>query len=433
MDFSARRQAVFNKLPENSLVLCSSAPMQFRNSDAEHLFRQESYFHYLTGFNESFAIAAFVKNKNGNKFILFCQDRDKNQERWSGTRAGLKGAREQFGADEAYSISEASIRFPELFHEIHQVYYIVGMHPAFEKKVFSWINAMRKQQRKGITIPYKFIDLRTLLDEMRLIKSPEEISAMRKACDITLAGHRRAMKAASPDLYEYSLEAELLYAFYQGGSRHVAYNPIVASANNACTLHYVENKDKLKDNTLVLIDAGCEYENYAADVTRTFPVNGKFTSEQQALYECVLASQLAAIKSIKPGAPWNEAQKIIVEVLVTGLVELRILQGDIKELIEKEAYKKFYMHNSGHWLGLDVHDVGDYKINNQWRPLQPGMVLTVEPGLYIDQDENSVPAKYRGIGIRIEDDILVTDQGCEVLTRDVPKTVAEIESFMKKH
>lgn len=430
-DFKARREAVFDKLPMNSLAIFASAPVQYRNGDADHLYRQESYFYYLTGFNESYAIAALLKNKNGNQFIVFCQDRDKDQERWSGPRVGVQGAREILGADEAFSISEAAVRFPGLFNDVENVHYLVGIHPGFEKKLFDWLNALRKQNRKGMVVPHKFIDFRHLLDELRLIKTEQEIAYIKKACEITIDGHQRAMKKAAPGLYEYTLEAELLHAFYQGGSRHVAYNSIVASGANACVLHYIDNKAQLQDDQLVLIDAGCEYENYASDVTRTFPVNGKFTAPQQALYEIVLNAQLAAIESVKPGAPWREAQDKILQVIVQGLVDLGILQGDVDGLIESEGYKRFYMHNSGHWLGLDVHDVGDYKIKKKWRDLEPGMVFTIEPGIYIDEDETKVSEKFRGIGIRIEDDIIVTESGCEVLTQALPKTVADIETFMK--
>lgn len=431
IDFKARREAVFAQLPENSLAIFASAPAQYRNSHTEHLYRQESYFYYLTGFNESFAIAVMIKNHKGNQYILFCQDRDKAQEQWTGKRAGVEGAKTEWGADAAYPISEASIRFPAFFDHIETVFYLVGIHPSFERKLFSWINALRTQQRRGIKVPHHFVDLRILLDKMRLIKTKEEIACIKKACDISVKGHRRAMQKAAPGLYEYSLEAELLHVFYQEGSRHVAYNSIVACGANACTLHYDENNAPLKDKQLVLIDAGCEYQNYAADITRTFPVNGQFTKEQQALYECVLNAQTAAIQAVKPGALWGDMQQSIIAVLVQGLVDLKILHGDIETLIKEEAYKPFYMHSSGHWLGLDVHDVGDYKINDAWCALQPNMVFTIEPGLYISEDELSVDEKFRGIGIRIEDDILVTETGCDVLTQALPKSVNEIERLMK--
>jgi len=431
INYQARRESLFQKMHDNSLALISSATIQHRNGDAEHLFRQDSYFSYLTGFEESFAIAAFLKINQVNHYIIFCQDKDPERERWAGHRLGVQGAQFKLGADHAYSIVEASIKVPQLFKGVQTLYYLVGSHPAFEGKLFSWIQNLRQMQRQGISPPEKYVDLRVLLDESRLVKDQAEIALMRKAADITIDGHRRAMQAAKPGLYEYHLEAELRYAFCQGGSRSAAYNSIVASGSNACILHYVDNNCELKDKELVLIDAGAEYENYAADVTRTFPVNGQFTAEQQAIYELVLASQLKAIEAIKPGVTWDVMQKIIIEVLVTGLVDLRILKGDISNLIEQEAYKSFYMHNSGHWLGLDVHDTGHYKIHNKWRPLKENMVLTVEPGIYIDQDNESVPEKWRGIGVRIEDDVVVTESGVDVLTDALPKTVNDIVLFMK--
>ncbi len=431
VDYKARRESLFQKMHDNSLAVISSATMQYRNGDAEHLFRQDSYFSYLTGFEEGFAIAAFLKINQVNHYIIFCQDKEPDKERWSGYRVGVQGAQSELGADHAYSIVEASIKLPQLFKGVQTLYYLVGSHPAFEGKLFSWIQSLRQMQRQGITPPERYFDLRVLLDEFRVVKDQAELELMRKAADITMDGHRRAMQTAKPGLYEYHLEAELQYAFCQGGSRSAAYNSIVASGSNACVLHYVKNNCELKDRDLVLIDAGAEYQNYAADVTRTFPINGQFTAEQQAIYELVLASQLKAIETIKPGAAWDVMQKTIVEVLVTGLVDLGILQGEVSSLIEQEAYKPFYMHNSGHWLGLDVHDTGHYKIKNKWRPLKENMVLTVEPGIYIDHDNESVPEKWRGIGVRIEDDVVVTESGVEVLTEALPKTVSDIVQFMK--
>tara|TARA_R110002110_G_scaffold65206_1_gene179894 strand:- start:43033 stop:44292 length:1260 start_codon:yes stop_codon:yes gene_type:complete len=416
---------------DNSLAVISSATVQHRNGDAEHLFRQDSYFSYLTGFEESFAVAVFLKVNQKTHYILFCQDKNPEKERWTGHRMGVLGAQSELGADHAYPIAEAGIKLPQLFKGVQTLYYLVGAHPAFEAKLFSWVQSLRQMQRQGIAPPEKYIDLRVILDESRLIKDKSEIACMRKAAEITMNGHRRAMLKAKPGLYEYHLEAELQYAFYQGGSRSPAYNSIVAAGANACILHYVNNNCELKNNDLVLIDAGAEYQNYAADVTRTFPVNGQFSSAQQAIYELVLASQLKAIEMIKPGVPWGDLQTNIVEVLVTGLVDLGVLTGDVDGLIEREAYKPFYMHNSGHWLGLDVHDTGAYKIKGEWRPLKENMVLTVEPGIYIDQDNESVPEKWRGIGVRIEDDVVVTDVGSEVLTDALPKSVNEIQQFMQ--
>lgn len=430
-DFKARRERLFDKMYDNSLAVVCSAPIQYRNNDADYKFRQDSYFYYLTGFEESFAIAVLIKTRGTRKYVLFCQEKNQEQERWTGNRVGVLGAQNELGADHAFPIAEAGLKFPQFFKEIKTVYYLVGKQPPFEAKLFSWIQSLQKMQRQGITPPEKYVDLSLILDELRLIKEPQEIEIMQKAASVTIEGHQRAMLKAQPGLYEYHLEAELSYAFYQGGCQHQAYNAIVASGANACVLHYVKNDCQLKAGDLVLIDAGAEYQNYAADVTRTFPVSGKFSTEQQAIYELVLAAQQKAIQVIKPKTPWQSIQQNILEILVMGMIDLGILKGDKDGLIESEAYKPFYMHNSGHWLGLDVHDVGKYKVENEWRPLAENMVLTVEPGLYIDEDSPNVPEKWRGIGVRIEDDILVTADGCNVLTEALPKTVDDITHFMQ--
>jgi Xaa-Pro aminopeptidase len=430
--FQARRKQIFNQMPDNSIAILAAAPLQYRNSDAEHPFRQDSHFYYVTGFDETFAITVLLKQENKNRFILFCQDRDPQAEQWTGVRAGVQGAREIYGADEAYSISQAALRLPEFFVGINSVYYLINNNPAFDKKLFNWISALRKKVRSGTQVPYKFIDLRTLLDEARLIKSNDEIKLMQRACDISSQAHIKAMQECKVGMYEYELEAILLHEFYRQGSRHPAYTSIVGAGKNACTLHYVHNNAQIVDHDLVLIDAGAEFDSYAADITRTFPANGKFTKPQQAIYELVLASQLAAIDAIEPNVTWDVMQETILKVLVTGLIDLKILKGDVNTLIEEKAYQPFYMHNSGHWLGMDVHDVGDYKIQGLWRKLMPGMVFTVEPGLYISHDNLRVNEQWRGIGVRIEDDILVTGNGSHVLTQAVPKTVSDIEKLMSQ-
>lgn len=421
--YQARRQAVSEHMTDNSMVLLSAAEVQYRNSDTEYPYRQDSFFYYLTGINESDVVAVILKIQGKMRYILFCQDHDETIERWTGPRMGVRGAIEQYGADQAYSITEMASRLSEFLVGISTVYYLINAQPTFDKKLFDWLEALRHKIRSGVQCPYHFIDLRVLLGERRLIKRPEEIEVLQKACDISTKAHIRAMEHCRPEMYEYELEAVLLNEFYRQGSRYPAYPSIVAGGKNACVLHYTKNNAQLKANSLVLIDAGAEYDHYAADITRTFPVNGKFTSEQQAIYELVLMAQETAIALIKPGLAWDAIQKQILTVLVSGLVQLKILKGNVEELIEKKAYLPVYMHNSGHWLGMDVHDVGDYKVDHEWRKLEPGMVLTVEPGLYLSD---------RGIGIRIEDDILVTEQGCKVLTAAVPKTVSEIEKIMKK-
>lgn len=429
--FNARRQKVFAKMQDNSVAILAAAPMQHRNSDTEHPYRQDSYFHYLTGFDESYAIAVLIKQGSKQQFILFCQERDPQAEQWTGSRAGIQGAIEHYGADQAFSINEASFRFNTLLEDIQTIYFLVNNQSEFDQKILSWVDVQHKKSRKGVDAPSTLVDLRLILDEMRLFKTKEEIAILKKTCEISAHAHVRAMQECKVGMFEYELEAILLYEFFRHGSRNVAYPCIVAAGDNACVLHYTRNNTKIKDNDLVLIDAGSEIENYAADITRTFPANGKFTSAQQAIYELVLASQLAAIESISKTSSWDQMQKTILQVLVQGLVDLKILKGDVATLIEEKAYLPFYMHNSGHWLGLDVHDVGHYKIQNGWRRLEKGMVFTVEPGLYISRNNQQVDEKWRGIGVRIEDDILIEDKPI-VLTQDVPKTVAEIEKIMRK-
>ncbi len=430
-ELKARRQKVFAEMHDNSIAILAAAPMQHRNSDTEHPFRQDSYFYYLTGFDESFAIAALIKKGGKQQFILFCQERDPAAEQWTGSRAGIQGAKEQYGADEAYSILDASGRFNTLFAGIETIYFLVNNNPSFDKKLLSWVDAQHKKARKGVYVPSKFIDLRLILDEMRLIKTSAEVELLVKTCDISAQAHVRAMQECKIGMYEYELEATLLYEFCRKGARHVAYPCIVAAGSNACVLHYTRNNMQIKNNDLILIDAGAEIDGYAADITRTFPANGKFSTEQQAIYELVLASQLAAIEAISKKATWDKMQATILEVLVQGLVDLQILQGNVATLIEEKAYQPFYMHNSGHWLGLDVHDVGNYKDQKGWRSLEKGMVFTIEPGLYISADNERVAPKWRGIGVRIEDDILMDDKPI-VLTHGVPKTVKEIEEMMQK-
>ncbi len=431
VDFSARRNKVFSQMQDNSIALLTAAPTQYRNSDTEYPYRQESHFYYLTGFDESDAIAILVKKQGETRFILFCQERDKQVEQWTGQRVGVIGAREIFAADEAYPITEASLRLPDLLAGTSIVYYLVNANRAFSEKIFSWLGHLRKKNRQGVTVPHQFIDLSVILDELRLFKSEQEIDLMQHVCEISAKAHCEAMLRCQPGLYEYALEAVLLYEFYRQGAHAVAYSSIVAGGNNACTLHYTRNESQLLEGQLVLIDAGAEIKGYAADITRTFPVNGRFSASQQAIYELVLASQVAAINCVSPQVTWDKIQQTILTVLVTGLVDLKILQGDPKTLIEEKAYLPFYMHSSGHWLGLDVHDVGEYKQQGNWRALLPGMVFTIEPGLYISADNQEVAEKWRGIGVRIEDDILLTDKGVKVLTQGVPKTVVEIENLMK--
>lgn len=429
--YRARRHALFEHMMDKSMVLLFASPIQYRNADTEYPYRQQSYFYYLTGMEESEAIVVITKQAERLRYILFSRGKDEKVERWTGPRIGVQEAMEHYGVDEVYLIEEMSSRFPDMLIGLQTLYYLVGVPTGGEQKIFQWIEELHHRTRSGVQSPFHFIDLRVLLNEMRLIKQPPEIELMQKACDISASAHIQAMKACQAGMHEYELEAILLHEFYRRGSRYPAYPSIVAGGNNACILHYTKNNKLLKEGDLVLIDAGAEYHYYASDITRTFPVNGKFTRAQQAIYELVLASQTAALDNLRAGVSWGSIQEHIIQVLVRGLIDLNILKGESETLIAEKAYMPFYRHNSGHWLGMDVHDVGDYKIEERWRDLVPGMVLTVEPGLYLSHDDKNIPEAYRGIGVRIEDDILITENGIKNLTDKVPKTVSEIEKIMK--
>jgi Xaa-Pro aminopeptidase len=431
-EFSARRQALMAQMDDNSIAIISSAESFLRNGDAEYPYRQSSDFFYLTGFNEPEAMAVLIPGStpDGGEFVLFCRDRDPAKEIWAGKRAGQEGAQDRYGADQAFSFGDINQQLPELLAEKTSIYYNIGVSALFDQQVVGWLNAVRAKARTGVLAPSQFVDVSMLLREMRLIKSEAEQQIMRRAGEISAQAHCQAMRVCQPGMMEYQLEAEFLYAFAKNGSKSPAYTTIVGGGANGCILHYIENDQVLKDGDLVLIDAGCELEHYAADITRTFPVNGVFNAEQKALYELCLKAQLAAIEVVKPGVPWNRPHEVTVEVITEGLVALGLLTGSVDGLIESQAYTAFYMHRAGHWLGMDVHDVGDYRVDGEWRPLQPGMALTIEPGIYVAPDNLAVEERWRGIGIRIEDDILVTADGCENLTAAVPKTIAEIEALM---
>jgi len=430
-EFKKRRKNLMQRIGQGNIALIASAAVQTRNRDVDFPFRQDSDFYYLTGFNEADAIAVFIPGREQGEYILFCREYDEKKALWEGAHAGLKGATDHFGADDAFPIDDLDDILPGLLENKTKVFYPMGRDFDLDHQLLDWINNLRNQSRNGITAPGELVSLEHVVHEMRLFKSASELQLMREAADVSAKGHIRAMQICKPGLYEYQIEAELVYQFMRNGLRAVAYPSIVAGGKNACTLHYVANKDKLRNGDLLLIDAGAECDHYAADITRTFPVSGKFSEPQKQLYQLVLDAQAAAIEQIKPGLPWNAAHDASVEVLTKGLVELGLLKGKVKKLIKDEKYKQFYMHRIGHWLGMDVHDVGDYKIDQSWRLLLPGMVLTVEPGLYIPADCKNVEEKWRGIGIRIEDDILVTSDGHEILTIAVPKTIAEIESVMQ--
>jgi len=429
-EFIARREQLMSQVGAGNIAIISSANTRTRNRDVDYPFRQDSDFFYLTGFNEPNAVAVFIPEREQGEYILFCKEYDQKKALWEGAHAGLEGATEHFKADDAFPFEDVSDILPGLLENKAKVFYPMGRDASFDHQLMEWITHIRSQTRTGVTAPAELVSLEPMLHEMRLIKSTAEIELMRQAADVSVQAHIRAMQQCRAGLYEYQIESELVHEFMQQGLRHVAYPSIVAGGKNACVLHYVENKSPLNDGDLLLIDAGAECDHYAADITRTFPVNGRFSTEQAALYQLVLDAQLAAIEEIKPDAPWNKAHDVSVEVLTTGLVKLGLLTGDVQQLIEDEAYKVFYMHRIGHWLGMDVHDVGDYKIDEQWRLLEVGMVLTIEPGLYIPEECLTVDKKWRGIGIRIEDDVLVTDTGYEIFTKNAPKTIEAIESLM---
>lgn len=429
-EYARRRAALMARMEPGSIAILPAAPLQLRNSDVEHTYRQDSDFQYLSGFPEPEAVLVLIPGRDEGQYILFCRDRDPERELWDGRRAGQDGAVRDHGADDAFSIRAIDELLPSLMENRRRVYYAVGQQDSFDQQVMGWVNRVRAKVRQGVTAPSEFVALAPLLHPLRLHKSEAELAVMRYAAQVSARAHVRAMQASRAGLYEYHLEAELDYAFRKGGARLPAYGSIVAAGRNACILHYRENDAPLNDGDLVLIDAGCEIDCYASDITRTFPVSGRFTSEQKAIYELVLKANLEAFRHIAPGKRWNDAHEATVRVITAGLVELGLLQGEVDVLIEREAYKPFYMHRAGHWLGMDVHDVGDYKVNGVWRELEPGMCMTVEPGIYIAPDNEQVEPRWRGIGVRIEDDVVVTASGCEILTGDVPKSVAEIEALM---
>ncbi|WP_238377068.1 Xaa-Pro aminopeptidase [Neptunomonas antarctica] len=429
-EFAERRASLVAQLPTNSVAIVPSATLQYRNSDVDSPFRQDSDFYYLSGFDEPDALMVLLKRESLVTYHLFCQPRDPEMEIWNGYRAGPEGAQTDYMVDKAFSINTLDEQLPVLLDGIESVYFCMGTRHKIESRIEQCLQTMRKKRRQGMRAPTKLIELSSLLHEMRLIKSTQEAQVMRAAGEISAQAHIRAMQACRPGLMEYQLEAEIIYHFMQQGCRLPAYSSIVGGGNNGCVLHYVSNNSELKDGDLVLIDAGCECDYYAGDITRTFPVNGRFSDAQRALYELVLKAQLACLAEIKPGIPWEHTQDISVRVITEGLVELGILTGRPQDLIACGAYKAFYMHRLGHWLGMDVHDVGDYKVEGEWRLLEPGMVMTVEPGIYIAPDNENVEPCWRGIGIRIEDDVLITHDGCEVLSASVPKTVDAIEALM---
>ena len=429
-EFARRRRAIMEEMGEGSIAILPAAPVRTRNRDVEYPYRQDSDFFYVTGFDEPEAVAVMVPGRKRGEFILFCRERDPEMELWNGVRSGLEGACADYGADDAFPIGDIDDILPGLLENQSRVYYAMGYYMDFDQRMIGWVNRVRTRSNVGVSSPAEFVALDNVLHEMRLVKSKGEVRAMTRAMEISSAAHVRAMGACRPGMAEYQIDAELSYAFMRAGSRRAAYPSIVAGGANACVLHYIENRDTLRDGDLLLIDAGAEYDYYAADITRTFPVNGRFSKPQRALYEVVLEAQAAAIEQIRPGNHWNQPHEAAVEVLAEGLVALGLIKGRAATVIKKGRYRKFYVHRTGHWLGMDVHDVGDYKIGGEWRVFEPGMVMTVEPGLYVAAGDKQVARKWWNMGIRIEDDVLVTRDGHKVLTAAAPKSVEDIEAIV---
>jgi Xaa-Pro aminopeptidase len=423
----ARRARLAERMGEG-LAIVPTAPERTRNRDSHYPYRYDSYFYYLTGFPEPQALLAVIAGREPRS-ILFCRTKNEEREIWDGFRFGPDGAKEAFAFDECFPFEALDEEIPKLIADQTRLFFTLGADADWDLKVSHWLNAVRAKSRTGVRAPSEIVDLRVLLDEMRLYKDAQELSTMRRAAEISAAAHRRAMRFARPGQREYEIEAEILHEFVRNGAQSPAYTSIVAAGANACVLHYISNRDLIRETDLILIDAGCELDGYAADITRSFPAGGKFYGERRAIYELVLHAQVQAIDAVRPGSSFIAAHDAAVRALVQGLVDLRLLDGDIDGIIESGGYKRFYMHRTGHWLGLDVHDAGEYRSEGKWKPLAPGMVLTAEPGLYI-RSAADVPENFWNIGVRIEDDALVTEQGCEILTAGAPKRVADVEALM---
>jgi len=429
-EFVKRRKQLMRMMGEGAIAILPAAPAKIRNRDAGYAYRQDSDFLYLTGFAEPESVAVLIPGREHGEYILFVRDKDPVRETWDGRRAGPEGAVDLYGADDGFPIGDIDDILPGMLEQCQRVFYTMGVHPEFDQRLMGWVNGLRAQVGKGRHTPHEFVVLDHVLHDMRLYKSRAEVSAMKRAAQIAATAHTRAMRFCKPGLKEYEVEAEFLHEFRRNGTEP-SYQPIVGGGENACILHYTENRDVLRDGDLLLIDAGCEFDGYASDITRTFPVNGRFSAAQRAIYELVLEAQQAAIREIRPGRHCKEAHEAAVKTITRGLVRLGLLKGRVPALIKSEAYKRFFMHGTGHWLGLDVHDVGDYKVGDEWRVLEPGMVITVEPGIYVPGGSKGVAKKWWGIGIRIEDDVLVTKDGHVVLSEGVVKDPDDIEQLMR--
>lgn len=429
-EFARRRKQLMRMVGHGGIVILPAAPVRLRSRDVAYRFRQDSDFYYLTGFAEPDAVAVLAPGRENGEYLLFCRERDPEKELWDGKRAGPEGAIGEYAADDAFPIDDLDDILPGVMESCSRVYYTMGQYSEFDSRIADWVNSLRSHEARGVHTPQEFIALDHLLHDMRLYKSRSEISAMRKSARVAVRAHERAMQCTRPGLFEYEIEAEFASEFRRNDA-WMSYSPIVGSGANSCVLHYVENRERLQAGDLLLIDAGCELDYYASDITRTIPVNGKFTPDQRAVYDIVLEAQLAAIDKTRKDNHWNEPHDAAVKVITRGLKKLGLLEGSLPRLIKDGAYREFFMHRTGHWLGIDVHDVGDYKVGDEWRLLESGMVTTVEPGIYISQ-HSRVASRWKNIGVRIEDDVAVTSSGPDVLSKGLVKDPDAIESLMQQ-
>jgi Xaa-Pro aminopeptidase len=428
-EFARRRKNLLQMVGTGGIAILPAAPVKTRNRDVEYRYRQDSDFYYLTGFAEPSAVAVIVPGRDNGEYLLFCRERDPERERWDGRRMGPDGVTEHLGADDAFPVDDIDDILPGIIESCSRVYYTMGLYPDFDRRIAEWVNSLRMREQRGVHTPQEFVALDHLLHDMRLYKSRSEIAALRKSAKIAARAHTLAMQNVRSGLFEYEVEAGFGHEFRRNDAWH-SYTPIVASGANACTLHYIDNNSQLEDGDLLLIDAGCELDYYASDITRTIPVNGRFSPEQRAVYEIVLEAQLAAIDKTRKDNHWNEPHEAAVRVITKGLKKIGLLDGTLQKLIRDGAYREFFMHRTGHWIGMDVHDVGDYKVGDDWRLLEAGMVTTVEPGIYISASRK-VPKRWRNIGVRIEDDVAITSNGPDVLSKGVAKDPDEIEALMQ--
>jgi Xaa-Pro aminopeptidase len=426
-EFARRRRQFMRIIGKDAIAILPAAPVRHRNGDIEYAYRQDSHFHYLSGFPEPDAVAVLCPGRAQAEYLLFVRERDTVRESWDGARAGTEGAVEIYGADDAFPIADIDEILPGLLEQRSQIFYSMGTHLDFDPRLTGWVNGLRAQTRQVGGGMQEFVALNHVLDDMRLYKSRPEQARLRRAAQIAVGAHRRAIRFARPGRMEYEVMAEVMHEF-RSHNADASYHPIVGGGANACVMHYRNNDQPLCDGDLLLLDAGCEHDFYASDITRTFPVSGRFTPVQRAVYEVVLEAQLAAIDKVRPGNHWNQPHEAAVRLITQGLVKLGLLKGTVAKLIREHQYQPFFNHRTGHWLGLDVHDVGDYKVGGEWRVLEPGMALTVEPGIYI-RPSADVPKEFWNIGVRIEDDVLVTRHAPEVLTGALEKTADAIESL----